>query len=362
MRSSVFSGFAAPLRWRFSCLLKTMMHYYMHDGPAAFRFELAGELDAHDAARLEQVWRTASSTVGNRTLLVDMSFVTGIDDTVRHLFQRWHEAGAEFAPNSGQARELVESITGRPFTPQLAHPPEYRSWIPVKLRPFAALLALLVFFTPSQARGADDDASLAFARFVTHSGPAYQPAGGDMVVEIDASLPQMDKQGEVTLIRHREPARAAEYQVLQSCGDSIVRQQVIARYLTIEQQAYELPASVSAVTPENYKFRYMAEILDGGNHFYVYGIKPRRRSEGLMQGQIWIDAKTGAVVHQEGRLAKRGSVFIRKIEMIRDAGARVDSPYVRVTRVDIDTRWFGHAELTIRERPALSVSSAEGVQ
>jgi hypothetical protein len=101
-----------------------MMHYYMHDGPAAFRFELAGELDAHDAARLEQVWRTASSTVGNRTLLVDMSFVTGIDDAVRHLFQRWHEAGAEFAPNSGQARELVESITGRPFTPQLAHPPE----------------------------------------------------------------------------------------------------------------------------------------------------------------------------------------------------------------------------------------------
>lgn len=74
-----------------------------------------------------------------------------------------------------------------------------------------------------------------------------------------------------------------------------------------------------------------------------------------MYGQIWIDAKTGAIVHQEGRLAKRGSVFIRKIEIVHDAGSRVKSPYVRVTRVDIDTHWFRQAELTIRERPSIPI-------
>lgn len=92
------------------------MRYYMHDGPSAFRFELAGDLDANDAGRLERDWRTASSTADSRTLIIDMSFVTGIDETARGLFRRWHAEGAEFAAGSERSRELVESITERPFT------------------------------------------------------------------------------------------------------------------------------------------------------------------------------------------------------------------------------------------------------
>ncbi len=333
----------------------------MHAGPSAFRFELAGDLDANDAGRLEQDWRTASSIVGTRALILDMSFVTGVDNAVRRLFRRWHDEGAEFAASSSEGRKVVESITGRPFT-QAPHAPTYQPWVSLSLSPLVLLVAFVMFLTPSHVR-ADDDASAAFARFVTHSaGITPSAPTGDTVIEIDASLPDMEKRGEVTVIRHREAQGAAEYRVIQSCGDSMVRQQVISRYLTIEQQALQRPASLSALTPENYRFRYEAEILGGGNHFYVYGIKPRHRSEGLMEGQVWIDAETGAVVHQEGRLAKPGSVFIRKIEIIRDSGPRINSPYVRITRVDIDTRWFGHAELNIRERTAPSVSNAEGAQ
>jgi hypothetical protein len=340
------------------------MRYYMHDGPAAFRFELAGELDSNDAARLEQDWRTASSIVGNRTLILDMSFVTAIDEAVRSLFRRWHAAGAEFAANSRRSRELVESITGRPFIQERPDSPTYQSWFSLNMRPWTAplipLLALLTFLTV-QARGADNGASLALARFISRSAGPPPPAGGnEMAVEIDASLPQMGKQGEVKVIRHRDPAGAAEYQVVRSAGDSTVRQQVIARYLNLEQQAYARPTSFSAITPENYKFRYMASIEGGGNRFYVFDIKPRHRGEALMDGQIWIDATTGALVRQEGHLARRGSVFVRKIEMVREAGPRVELPYVLVTRVDIDTRLFGHAQLTIRERPVMPLSNAEG--
>jgi hypothetical protein len=42
------------------------MRYYMHEGPAAFRFELAGDLDAADAATLQQDWQTASPIMRNR--------------------------------------------------------------------------------------------------------------------------------------------------------------------------------------------------------------------------------------------------------------------------------------------------------
>ena len=105
-----------------------MMRYFMHIGPAAFRFELAGNLDASDAARLEQDWRVASSTVGYRALILDLSFVTGIDDAVRSLFQCWYAGGAEFAASSERSRELVESITERRFPPKSRHAPTYQPW------------------------------------------------------------------------------------------------------------------------------------------------------------------------------------------------------------------------------------------
>jgi hypothetical protein len=116
-----------------------MMRYYMHDGPSAFRFELAGDLDANDAARLEQDWRTASSTLGNRTLILDVSFVTGMDEAARSLLRSWHGSGAEFAASSKRSRELVELITERPFIAG-PHAPTYRSWFSLKPMPITRLL------------------------------------------------------------------------------------------------------------------------------------------------------------------------------------------------------------------------------
>jgi ABC-type transporter Mla MlaB component len=86
--------------------------YYMHDGPAAFRFELAGILSGDDAAELEQAWRTASSVIEDRILIVDLSFVTRIDEAGRDLLRTWHESGAKLVANSPASRLLYESITG----------------------------------------------------------------------------------------------------------------------------------------------------------------------------------------------------------------------------------------------------------
>src|SRR5436190_15866995 len=125
-----------------------MLNYYMHDGPAAFRFELAGDMEAADAARLEQDWRTASSVVEIGTLIIDLSFVTSIDAAGRELFRKWHAAGAQFVASSKRARELVELITKRPFTRGVAQAPTYRPWYSLKslqkILPAIALLALSV--------------------------------------------------------------------------------------------------------------------------------------------------------------------------------------------------------------------------
>jgi hypothetical protein len=232
--------------------------------------------------------------------------------------------------------------------------------------PVIAFAGLLTLFTLPPALAADDDgASLAFARFVTRAAPGTAASidGGDIAVEIQASLPQMGKQGRFDAIRHLGPTGAPEYSMVSSEGDSTVKQQVIARYLTVEQQAHSRAASSFAITPDNYKFRYLGPINSaGGNRFYVFMIKPRHRGEGLIKGVIWIDGASGELVHQDGHLAKRASVFVRRVGIVRDAGPCADSPYIAITHLDIETRFFGHAELTIRERPALSISSAEAGQ
>ena len=77
-------------------------------------------------------------------------------------------------------------------------------------------------------------------------------------VEIDASLPKLEKEGRLRAIRRLLPLGRPEYQVLEIAGDQTVRQQVIVRYLSAEAQAAAIPASSVAITLANYKFRYKA--------------------------------------------------------------------------------------------------------
>jgi len=108
------------------------LQYYMHDGPSAFRFELAGDLDRDGAQQLDQDWRTASSVIDGRTLIVDMTFVTHIDNAGRELLTRWHRDGAHIVAKSRQSRELAETALGKPLeaAPRVMRPAEHGTWAP----------------------------------------------------------------------------------------------------------------------------------------------------------------------------------------------------------------------------------------
>jgi len=201
-------------------------------------------------------------------------------------------------------------------------------------------------------------ASLAFGRYIaslrernpfTESGPVD--------VEIEASLTDLAKNGSMLAIRQTGPSERSEYSVIRFDGDSTVKHQVIARYLAAQEQADALPYSSVAVTPTNYKFRYVGSLDTNGTTVYVLQIAPKKKRAGLIRGQIWINSETGIAVHQEGRFVKRPSVFIRRIEVARDTKLRDGLPYTRVTHVAIDTRLAGRAELTITERPLQAADS-----
>ena len=119
----------------------------MHDGPTAFRFELAGNLNHEDARRLDQAWRTASSVIGHRRLIVDMTFVTGVDAQGRALITRWHRGGAQLIDKSKASLAFAESILGKPLPESPANVGRAivsdRTWLPFRASFLARAVTLV---------------------------------------------------------------------------------------------------------------------------------------------------------------------------------------------------------------------------
>ena len=170
-----------------------------------------------------------------------------------------------------------------------------------------------------------------------------------VLMEIDASLPGLAERGHLRAIRDWAENHTPDYQVIHIEGDAMVKQQVIARYLTAEKRAAEIPASSVAVTTVNYKFRYVSS--SGGPTVYAFQITARKKRPGLIKGELWIDGVTGLAVHEAGYLVKRPSMFIRSLKITRDVTLLAGAPYLRTTHLDIDVRFAGRAELTIIEIP-----------
>jgi hypothetical protein len=171
-----------------------------------------------------------------------------------------------------------------------------------------------------------------------------------VAVEIEASLPKLAKRGRLRAIREMVYPGRPEYRDLEIEGDSTVRQQVIARYLSADAQAAALPSGSVAVSPANYKFRYVGAIGSAGALTYVFEIAPRRKRAGLIRGELWIDSSSGLATRKAGRFVKMPSLFLRRIDVVQDIYLREEAPYLRIMRLGIDTRLAGRAELTIRER------------
>jgi hypothetical protein len=205
-------------------------------------------------------------------------------------------------------------------------------------------------------------AAMAFARYT--AGLEKASLWSLETVEIEAALPKLEKQASLRAIRRLLPPGRPAYQVIEIAGDQTVTRQVIARYLTAEVRAAALPASSVAITPANYKFRYKGALNTGASVIYAFLIAPRKKREGLIKGELWIDGDTGAVVRQSGYLVKKPSIFVQRVDIIQETSFSDGSAEERVTHLSVDTRLVGRAELTIHERPCADPgrASAPGIE
>jgi hypothetical protein len=222
--------------------------------------------------------------------------------------------------------------------------------------PIASHAATITLATPGTGQ------SLAFARYI-ESMQDRNPfnESGPTLVTIEASAPALYKESRMMAIRQTSQSESPQYQVVRMEGDAIVMHEVVANYLKIAEQMEDLPFSSVAITPANYKFRYMGEVGAGDTSAYVFQIVPRRKCDGLIQGELWIDARTGQEVLRKGHLVKTPHSFAGKIEFLRDTTLLDGSPRIRVTHVILETRQIGRGELTITELPlaAANVSITE---
>jgi len=194
------------------------------------------------------------------------------------------------------------------------------------------------------------DASLAFARYVTSlDGRDPFTQAGPVAVEIEGSLPGLYKQSGVLALRQTGESGRPEHLVLRMEGDVTVIQEVIVPYLRALADVDDLPQESVAVTPANYKFRYVGDLGSGEMLTYVFAVTPKKKRHGLLQGRLWIDARSGAAVLQTGHSLKPPSAAIRRIDVVRETQFVDGLPCKRVTHVTFETRRVGRGELTITE-------------
>jgi hypothetical protein len=83
--------------------------YYIHDGTAACRLQLLGQVGESEVAELTSCWQTAKTTLGGRQLVLDLHEVNSIDDAGKKWLAGMVQDGAACLPESF----LMDAIAGK---------------------------------------------------------------------------------------------------------------------------------------------------------------------------------------------------------------------------------------------------------
>lgn len=209
---------------------------------------------------------------------------------------------------------------------------------------FIALIPICVLTVPMLAGPAEDVESREIvARYMEASAQQKEALRGvQMEVNVDARLPRLEKHGKLTALRRISKLGLITYKALGFSGDTLVKKEVIARYLAEDSQSRDI-----AITPANYKFKYKGRENRDGREVQVFQLTPRRKVVGLFHGELWLDAETAMPVREAGRFVKSPSIFLKKIEFVREYQIRDGVAIPKHIESKADVRVFGRAELTI---------------
>ena len=200
---------------------------------------------------------------------------------------------------------------------------------------------------PTAASGATDDANLPIIAQYQDATRTQQAAlrGVQMDVSIDAKLPRLEKQGKLIALRTISKLGKIGYKILGFQGDDTIKQEVIARFIQAEMEATK--SDDIAITAANYKFRHKGSIEQAGQRIELFQLTPKKKRVGLFKGELWLDAKTGMPVRESGVFVKTPSVFLKKVEFVREYEIHDGVAIPKHMASTADVRLVGRAELNM---------------
>ncbi len=216
---------------------------------------------------------------------------------------------------------------------------------------FALFLAVATSLAADTRNGSGDASSSSPATNIIDrylqatQGHEASLRGASMEVNIDASVPKLKEKGKLRALRRISKVGQITYRTLSFQGDSTVKNQVIARYLSAEQQGQG--DQDIAITPKNYKFKYRGEESISGQRAYHFQLSPIKKRVGLFKGELWLDERTYLPLMEKGRLVKNPSVWFKQVDFERGFSIQGGQSVPTYVSSVIDTRLVGKVELNI---------------
>ena len=139
-----------------------------------------------------------------------------------------------------------------------------------------------------------------------------------------------------------------DFRIVSESGSKVLLQHVLYRLLDSEKEALQnANRKQTAMSTENYTFRYVATEQGAEGKFYVLHVEPKIKNKFLYRGTIWVDAEDFAVARIEGKPAKNPSWWISSTE-VHHRYSKVDRFWLPVHNESVThVRVGGEAVLTI---------------
>jgi len=210
---------------------------------------------------------------------------------------------------------------------------------------------IALYISVSTGAGADDSpfepAAIIEDYVAVSKAQQNRLQGASMEVDIEADLPTLRKSGRLHALRHISALGRITYELLRFEGDRSIKNDVIARYLTAESEALKSEPAAMAVTPANYKFKYKGLIGTDAGRVHAFQVTPRKKKAGLYVGELWLDPQTHLPIRESGRLVKSPSIFLRKVEFVKDYVIQDGVAIPSRIKTTVETRIVGKANLSV---------------
>jgi hypothetical protein len=191
---------------------------------------------------------------------------------------------------------------------------------------------------------ADEGREVLQKYFAATQAQAERMRGVQMDVDIEATLPKLQKEGQMHALRMVTKLGKIAYHGVQFVGDNTIKKEVIARYLTAEVQPQTQNMGINDV---NYKFKFKGLKRQDYRTVYIFSLTPRRKSVGLFKGELWVDPESFLPIMEAGQFVKTPSVFLKKVSFVRLYEIKDGLAIPRHIESTIDARVVGKAVLAI---------------